>query len=129
MRSSDFIFDYVHLLNYYKCHKINFHRGGSHLDFSNWIKNKKATTNPVNDDDKWFQYAAKVALNHEEPGKNSQRTSKDKSFINKYNWKGINYPPRKDDCKRFEKNNPSMVLDVLYVKNEYISCIHFKTHL
>ena len=31
MRRSDFIFDCVHLL-YYKCHKINFKRGGSYID-------------------------------------------------------------------------------------------------
>ena len=35
MRGSDFIFDYVHLL-YYKCHKINFKRGGSYIDSSDW---------------------------------------------------------------------------------------------
>ena len=32
MKSNDFIFDCAHLL-YYKCHKINFKRGGSHTDF------------------------------------------------------------------------------------------------
>ena len=31
MRGTDFVFDYVHLL-YYKCHKINFSRGGSYID-------------------------------------------------------------------------------------------------
>ena len=31
MRASDFIFDSVQLLHY-KCHKINFKRGGSYID-------------------------------------------------------------------------------------------------
>ena len=31
MRGNDFIFDLVQLL-YYKCHKINFKRGGSYID-------------------------------------------------------------------------------------------------
>ena len=33
MRGSDFILDCVYLL-YYKCHKINFKRGGSYIDSS-----------------------------------------------------------------------------------------------
>ena len=47
MRGSDFIFDCTHLL-YCKCHKINFKRGGSYIDSPDWIKSKKATTNPIN---------------------------------------------------------------------------------
>ena len=47
MRGSRFVFDYVHLL-YYKCHKINFNRGGLYADSPDWIKNKKATINPTN---------------------------------------------------------------------------------
>ena len=37
MKSSEFVFDYVHLL-YYKCHKINQNRGGSYIYSSNRIK-------------------------------------------------------------------------------------------
>ena len=50
------------------------------------IKNKKATINSINKkDNKCFQYAAKVALNHEEIKKDPQRIAKSKPFINKYN--------------------------------------------
>ena len=53
-----------------------------------------------------------------------------KLFKNKCNWKGINNSSGQDDCKRFEKNNPTVPLYVLYVeKNEYTSCLHFKTRL
>ena len=85
-------------------------------------KNKNATINPVNDDNKCFQYAAKVALNHEELGKNSQRISKIKCFVYKCNCKGVNYLSGKVYRKKVEKNNPSIVLNVLYVKkmNIYI---------
>ena len=65
MKGSEFGFDYVHLL-YYKCYKINANRGGSYIDSPDWIKSKKATTNPINKkDNKCFQYAVTVALNHE----------------------------------------------------------------
>ena len=60
MKGSGFVFDYVHLL-YYKCHKINPNRGGSYMYPSDWIKNKKATTNPINKkDNKCIQYAVTV---------------------------------------------------------------------
>ena len=46
MRGSDFILDYVQLLHY-KCHKINLNRGGSYIDFLDWIKNKKVLINLI----------------------------------------------------------------------------------
>ena len=64
VKGSNFIFDCVHLL-YYKCHKINVNCSGSNTNSPGWIKNKKAGTNPVNDDDKCFQYTATVVLNRE----------------------------------------------------------------
>ena len=84
MKGSDFVFDYVHLL-YHKGHKINMNRGGSYIDSPDWIKNKKATINPINKkDNKCFQYAVTVVvLNHEGIGKHSERIIKIKSFINK----------------------------------------------
>ena len=47
----------------------------------------------------------------------SLRNSEIKSFIDKYNWEGINYPSEKDDWKKFEKNNLRIALNVLYAKN------------
>ena len=113
MKGSDFIFDSVNLLHY-KCYKTNLNRGGSYIDSPDWIKNKKAAINPVNDDDKYFQYAAIVALNHKEIVRN--RISKIKLFINKYNSKGINYSSGKDDWKMSEKDNVTIALNVLHVK-------------
>ena len=51
MRGSNFIFDSVQLM-YYKCHKINFKRGGSYIDSPDWIKNKDAIINPKTEDDR-----------------------------------------------------------------------------
>ena len=80
MKRSEFVFDYVHLL-YYNCHKINLNRGGSYIDSPDWIKNKKATINPINKkDNKCFQYTVTVALNHEEIKKDLQEITKTKSF-------------------------------------------------
>ena len=48
--------------------------------------------------------------------KDLQRIIKIKCFIDKYNWEGINYPSKKDDWKKFEKNNLTSVLNTLYAK-------------
>ena len=76
------------------------------IDSPNWLKNKKATINPINKKyNKCFQYTVTVSLNHEEMGKHSGRMTKIKPFMNKYNWKEILFPSKKDDWQKFEKNN------------------------
>ena len=119
-KGSEFFFDYVHLL-YYKCHKINLNRGGSYIDSPDWIKNKKVTVNPINKkDNTCCQYAVTIALNHGEIKNDLQILTKVKSSISIYNWKGINYPTKKDDWKKSEKNNVTIALNVLYFKKEKI---------
>ena len=91
IRGSEFVFDSVDLLHY-NLHKISLNRGGSYIDSPKWLKNKKATINPQNNDDKCFQYALTVALNYGQIKKNPQRISNTKSFINHYNLKVIDVP-------------------------------------
>ena len=81
---------------------------------------KKVTINPKNEDAKCFQDAATVKLNYEETERNPERFSNIKPFINKYNWEGINYPSKIDDWKKFEKNNPTIALNILYIKEKEI---------
>ena len=66
------------------------------------------------------QYTVTVALHYDEIKKDSQRITKIKPFMNKYNWEGINFSSQKDDWKRFEKNNVTIALNVLYAKKEKI---------
>ena len=47
MRGSKYIRDIVDLL-YYHIQKIGLKKDGSYIDFPEWLKNKKATTNPKN---------------------------------------------------------------------------------
>ena len=69
MRESEFIFDSVDALCY-DFNKITLSRGESYIDSPEWLKNKNATINPKNNEDKCFQYALTVALNHEQIKKN-----------------------------------------------------------
>ena len=60
------------LIHYCNLNKINLSRGGSNRDSSKWLKNKNATINPKNNDDKCSQYALTVALNYEQIKKDPQ---------------------------------------------------------
>ena len=113
MKGSDFEFDGVNFL-YYDFNKISINRGGSHIDSPKWIKNKKSTINPKNNDYKCFQYAATLALNLDKINNHPERISKIKPFIEQCNWKEIDFPSASKDWKKFELNN-EIALNILYV--------------
>ena len=80
MRGSDFAFDGVNFL-YYDYNKISISRGGSYIDSPKWLKNKKSTINPKNNDYKCFQYVVTLALNLDKINSHPERISKIKPFI------------------------------------------------
>ena len=41
--------------------------------------------------------------------------SKIEPFIDQYNWKEITFPSDKNDWKKFESNNKSIALNILYI--------------
>ena len=61
---SNFVFEIVDLLTVH-IHKTNLKRRKSYIKFPEWILNKRATINPKNKDNKYFQYSITVALNHQ----------------------------------------------------------------
>ena len=101
MIESEFVCHSVYSL-YYNLNKISLSRGGSYIDSPKWLKNKKTTINPKTNDGKCFQYALTVALNYKQIKKDRQRISKIKPFIDKYNWKEIDFPAHSKDWKKFE---------------------------
>ena len=113
MRGSDFEFDGVNFL-YYDFNKISLNRGGSYIDSPKWLKDKKSTINPKNNDHKCFQYAVTLALNLDTINKHPQRISKIKSFIDQYNCKDIDFPSTSKDWRKLELNN-EIALNILYV--------------
>ena len=74
-------------------------------------KNKKATVNPKNNDDKCFYYAVSVKQIISHP----ERISNIKPFIDQYDWEELNFPSNKKDWNEFEKNNKTIALNCLYV--------------
>ena len=121
MKRSDFIFNSVHLM-YYKCHKLNFKSSGSYIDSPDWRKKEK------NNNKSFLHYATTVALNYEEVKWNPERVSNSKPFINRYNWEEINYPSKIGDCKTLEKNNPTIALNTLYIKEKEILPAYISEH-
>ena len=113
MKGSDFEFDRVNFF-YYDFNKTNINRGGSYIDSLQWLKNKKSTINPKNNDAKCFQYAVTLSLNLISTDNHPERISKIKPFINKYNWKDIDFPAKSKDWKKFESNN-EIAPNLLYV--------------
>ena len=99
MKGSDFEFDGVNFL-YCDFNKISINRDGSYIDSPKWLKDKKSTINPKNNDHKCFQYAVTFALNLDKIKKDPQRISKIKPFIKQYNWKEIDFPATSKDSKK-----------------------------
>ena len=108
MRGSDFEFDGINFFYY------NLYRGGSYIDSPKWLKDKKSTINPKNNDHKCFEYAATLALNFDNINNHPEKISKIKHFIDQYNWKDIDFPPTNKDWKKFELNN-KVALNILHV--------------
>ena len=115
MRGSEFVCDSVDLL-YYHLNRISLERGELYVDTPKWIKDKGATINPKNKkDNKCFQYVITVALNQEKIYKNLQRTSKIEPFIGQYNRNRIDFPSNSKDWKKFEQDNNTIALNILFV--------------
>ena len=117
MGGSEFVYDSVDVdALYYNLNKVSLSRGGSYIDSPKLLKNKKATINPQNNDDKCFQYALTVALNYEQIKKDPQRISKIKPLIDQYNWKEMDFPAHSKNWKKFESNK-SIALNIFYVSH------------
>ena len=112
-RRSDFGFDDINFCNY-NFSRTSIYRGGSYIDSPKWLKDKKSTINPKNNDLKCFQYAATLALNFDNINNHPEKISKIRPFIDQYNWKDIDFPATSKDWKKFELNN-KVALNILFV--------------
>ena len=128
MKRSSCIFEHVDLLVHH-LHKISLNRGSSYIKSFEWLYNKGVTLNSKSTkDNNCFQYAVIAALNHQNIDPHPERISILKQFINNYNWKDIEFPADSMDWRKFERNNKTIALNILYVpyntkhiKQTYIS--------
>ena len=61
-----------------------------------------------------------VAINFAEIKWNPERVSNIKSIISRYKYRRISYASKIDDWKTFGKDNPTITLNVLYIKEKEI---------
>ena len=91
MKGSDFVFNGINYF-YYDFNRVSISKGGSYIESPKWLRDKKSTVNPKNNDYRCFQYATTIALNFDKLTSHPERIKKIKSFINKYNWNDTNFP-------------------------------------
>ena len=112
MSGSYLVFESVDLL-YYDLDKTTLTRGESYIESPKYLINKGATINPKNEkDDKCFQYALTLALNY------NRIKKKDLEKILKIKWKDIYFLSHQKDWKKFEQNNNSIALNVLFISHK-----------
>ena len=58
------------------------------------------------------------SLNHNKINNHPQRVSKIKPFIDQYNWNSIDFPSTIKGWKKFELNNESIALNILYLPHK-----------
>ena len=84
----------------------------SELNSLGWLRGKKEA---IINNDNCFQNALDDALNYQNIEKDPQRISKLKPYINKYNWEGIEFPAGTKAWKKFERNNKTIALKILFI--------------
>ena len=90
----------------------------SELNSLGWLRGKKEAinnNNNNNNNNNEFQNVLDDALNYQTIEKHPERISKLKPYINKHNWKETNFPATPQDWKKFELNNKTIALNVLYI--------------
>ena len=87
----------------------------SELNYLEWVRGKKeAIINNGNS----FQNVLDDVLTYQTIKTNPERISRLKPYINKYNWEGIEFPVGPKDWIKFERNNKTIALNVLYIPKQ-----------
>ena len=59
-----------------------------------------------------------AALHHAEIDSHPERIVNLTPFINRYDWNGITFPTQINQWSKFEKHNPAIALNILYIEGE-----------
>ena len=88
---------------YMNFHKLALTRGGSYIEFPEWLKSKKAVINLQNKDEECFKWAVIEALHHENIKHHPERISLLRRYEKHSNWKGLEFPISIKKIDKFEK--------------------------
>ena len=67
-----------------------------------------------NKDEECFKWVVNEALHHEETEHHPERISLLRPYENQYNWEGLEFLLSIKKIDRFQKNNPGIVVNVLF---------------
>ena len=86
--------------------------GSSYIPLPKYLADKKAMINLKNDDQQCFKWAVTRAVNPVE--KNAERIDKKlRAKADTLNWDGITFPTPLSEIDKFERNNPSVSVNVV----------------
>jgi len=124
-KGSGFSLQYIDgmLLGIYKFSPMS---GSSYLSLPASIDRKRATINPQNSDQQCFKWAILAKHVTEQPkyrvGNNYYQ------HVDKYNFDGISFPTPLSDVKIFERNNPSVSINIYGIEKKFQPPLKFPTH-
>ena len=82
------------------------------LNSLGWLGGRKEA---IINGDNTFQKALDDSLNYQKIETHLERISNNVPYDGGYNWEGIEFPAGSKDCKKFEQNNKTIALNVLFV--------------
>ena len=86
-------------------------RGSSYIPLPKYLADKQAMINLKNDDDQCFKWAVTRAINPTES--HPERIDKKlRAKVDTLNWDGITFPTPMSQIDKFERNNPSVSVNV-----------------
>ena len=92
--------------------------GSSYIPLPKELANKKELINLKNDDNQCFKWAVTRAINPVD--KNVERIDKKlRAKAEELNWNGILFPTQLKDIDKFERNNPTISVNVAGFENVY----------
>ena len=99
----------------------------SEINSLGWLRGKKEA---IINGDANFEDALDDALNYQTIEKDTQRISKLRPYINKYNWKEIEFPVGPKEWVKFERNNKTIALNVLNIpRNTKTKVLHIDQNI
>ena len=94
-------------------HQLNLTRGSSYLPLPDWLARKKAIVNSHNNNEECFKWSVIAAENA--GMKDPQCVSNLRTFMDNYDWSGLEFPVSIKDIGKFETRN-NISVNVLAVE-------------
>lgn len=95
-------------------YKVDYHpiKGSSFIKLPRVLELKKGTINVKNDDNQCFKWSVLRAMNQKIDTVPYRVSKRLRSHENDYNWNGIKFPTELKNISIFEKNNPTLSINV-----------------